>query len=705
MRKVYTAFWWHQHQPYYKADVDGDFQMPWVRLHGVKDYIGMANLISEFPKIKANINLTPSLLLQIDDYINNRGSDKAFKISKKSFSDLENGDKKYLIDNFFNINKNLIKQFLMYEELFEKRKYFKVLNDSSNRLSHSQIIDLIVLFNLSWIHKTEIDSDSKLKEISEKGSNFTEEEKNYVLDKHIEILKKIVPKHRELADKEQIEITTTPFYHPILPLLMNMDSVKVAMPNVVLPKNKFSLIEDAQVQLKKGLKFVKSLLNIEINGIWPSEGSVSEDILPLLAENNIKWFGTDKNILKKTVEYYGLKNDFNHFRPYSISFNDKKISVIFRDTELSDLVGFIYQNWQAEKAAEDLVMKIESKASSSEVKLVSIILDGENAWEYFPDNGIKFLRKLYTLISESDIIETVRISDFLNQFPPQSEIKKIYPGSWINSNFHIWIGHSEDRKGWEYLFNVRKDLSDILKTDSSITEENKNKALEEIYIAEGSDWYWWYGDDHFSGLDEEFDRLFRTHLKNVYKYLNREYPEFLDQPILDRESQQRYTYPTSFLKVKLDGFVSNYYEWANSGEYEPSQDSGAATQASKRIIDKLYFGFDTENFYLRLNFYENIPEQEMNNPRIHLELATPETKTFEINRNKSEDSLQNFEFKWKEILEIKIPFKELNLSKNQKCDFIVKVIKDNEIYERVPAYSSISFTVPDETFEWVNWKL
>lgn len=708
MKKVYTAFWWHQHQPYYKSDFEGDFLMPWVRLHGVKDYIGMINLLSEFPAIRANINYTPSLLLQLNDYINGNGTDTEYFISKKQITDLTEEDKKYIIKNFFRANEdNLIGKYTRYRELFEKKRFLKSSSNGMVQFSDTQIMDLIVLFNLSWIHETEIQSDKQLKAIVEKGKHFNEQDRDYILDKHLDILKKIIPLHKEFYQKGQVEITTTPFYHPILPLLMNMDSAREAMPDVILPGERIPLKEDALIHLSKGIQYAKDTFGIDIKGLWPSEGSVSEDILSILAENNIKWFGTDEGILKRSR----LEGRYRQYQPYLISRDFGEIAAIFRDTDLSDAVGFKYQNLNPDKAAEDLVRKLESQAVSDDVKLIPVILDGENAWEYYPGNAVPFFRKLYKLISESDKIETVRISDFLEKFPPQNKIGKLFAGSWINSDFYIWIGHEEDRKAWEYLFRVRNDLVNALREDKTITDEERKKAFEELYVAEGSDWFWWYGDDHFSGMDDEFDNLFRTHLKNIYKYIKRDYPEFLNEPVISKKDIIKFTHPTGFLQIEMDGRVSNYFEWLDAGVYDPVKDSGAATQVAGRLIRKVYFGFDSKNFYLRADFDKNILGDSKEDVSFLVEFLKPRTSLLRITKKSGEKSINGSglqdecDFKWDDIFELSVPFNVLKFFEGEKAEFFIRVFKEEEFFERVPSFSTLSFEVPDLTFEWENWKI
>ena len=287
----------------------------------------------------------------------------------------------------------------------------------------------------------------------------------------------------------------------------------------------------------------------------------------------------------------------------------------------------------------------------------------------------------------------------------------MFAGSWINSDFYIWIGHEEDRKAWEYLFRVRNDLVNALKENKSITDEEKRKAFEELYIAEGSDWFWWYGDDHFSGMDDEFDNLFRIHLKNIYKYIKRDFPEFLNEPVISKKDIIKFTHPTGFLQIEMDGRISNYFEWLDAGVYDPVKDSGAATQVAGRLTKKVYFGFDSKNFYLRVDFDEDILGADKENFNFLVEFLKPRTSLLRISQNSTKKSIngsefQNeFEFKWNDILELSVPFGLLKFFEGEKAEFFIRVFKEEEFFERIPSFSTLSFEVPDLTFEWENWKI
>ncbi|MEW6025859.1 MAG: glycoside hydrolase family 57 protein [Planctomycetota bacterium] len=627
-KKIYLAFLWHHHQPYYRiANGAVTFQMPWVRLHGIKDYYGMAALIAQFPKIKSNINLVPSLLKQIKEYVAGE-TDRLLFLSQRPSSELNPEDKQYILENGFLAHpQNMIGACARYKELYtlyqtaRQRVLAEKSQTADNLLTNSpqngqalkkllknlteqDFTDILVCSSQVWFHPLIIERDKELQALRAKGRNYTEEDKKLLVQKQLHYLSEIIPLHKKLQDSGQIEITTTPFYHPILPLLCNMNSTLQAMPQAALPAvDQKALFEDARLQMAEAMKFYREHFGIDARGIWPSEGSVAPSMAPLLLEQNVRYFASDEEILAHTLDrssdhFSGFLNDL--YQPYKT----RGMSVIFRDQYLSNLIGFQYQRWKASDAAEHLINEIKAGASRThqEAPLVSIILDGENPWEHYPNNGIEFLRLLYERLSNDAEIETVRISDYIEKHPPVKELDTIYAGSWINHNFSIWVGHKEDRDAWEYLAKTREMVSE---QKAKGAEQSKiDRAMESIYIAEGSDWYWWFGHEHSSALDDQFDLLFRKHLMNAYQVLGVNVPEYLHHQIKERRQKELHTLPWGLLDIKLDGKRSDYFEWLPAGQFDPASESGAAMDRSSdlgRIISRIFFGFDKHNLCLRID--------------------------------------------------------------------------------------------------------
>jgi len=718
MKKIYLSILWHFHQPYYKESVDGDFKMAWVRLHSVKDYISMANLLLEFPEMKATFNFTPSLIEQISDYVEGRGEDNIQKLCKKNVSDLTHNERCFILDKFFQANwNNMIRVWHRYEQLYRKRRInIKKSEEVLGDFSEQEILDLETWYNLTWIHQSEIEKDQFLIDLQKKGQGFTKSELDILMKKHLQIMSRIIPLYKELKEKGQVELTTSPFHHPILPLLFNMESALKAMPNKVLPKRSEELIEDGIIQIKKGIEHFIKQFGFSPLGMWPSEGSVSMDIIPVLAENGIKWIATDEEILGESLNR-NIKNPQERFellyRPYKLKVNEKEINIIFRDHFLSDLIGFKYQSWDSEIAADDLVNKIiEISKNSPKNSIVNIILDGENAWEYYPNNGITFLKNLYKKITENDFIIPITVSEYLDKFHPDRTIDNLFPGSWIDHNFYIWVGHNEDVKGWEYLYKTRESLKRYNSTEEDkIDREKFYKAWEELYITEGSDWFWWFGDDHNSGEDDIYDFLFREHLKNVFRHIEKPIPEYLNIPVIAPEKKAIFKAPIEFLKVKIDGKISSFFEWSGAGIYSSKNEKVAMDFDIEKIVKEIYFGFDLKNLFLRIDIFKDPINLFDKDKKILIQFISPKNIKIEILKNLNNeikaavngniiDSI-NID----KIIEIGISFETLGFSEREVVQFYTEIYEKENVLERIPLAGLITFEVPDKEFEIKYWNV
>ena len=746
MRKIYLAFLWHHHQPYYRLTSTGEFQMPWVRLHGIKDYYGMAALLQQFPKIKSNINLVPSLLKQIKEYLA-EDSDRLLFLAQQSVSDLTLQDKQYILENSFSAHPQyMIGVYPRYKELYSRLNNhtdiipgasIRVSQELAKGFSNQDFIDLLVCSNLVWFHPLIMERDPELKSLRQKGRDYTEDDKRLVIQKQKHYLAEIIPLHRKLQEDKQIEITTTPFYHPILPLLCDMNSARKALPNVTLPKvDQTALLDDARWQVSEAVKFYKEHFGVALKGFWPAEGSVSPEILPLLTEQGINYFATDEEILAQTINYYFTRDSNgmlqpqgaqNLYQPYRIGSN---LSVIFRDQHLSNLIGFQYQRWEPQKAVEHFINQIKSNAHkvSHEFPLVSVILDGENPWEHYPNNGIDFLRLLYERLSVDDEIETVRISDYLLSHPPERHLETIYSGSWINHNFSIWIGDNEDCQAWEYLAKTKETIKPILPT---LSKEMVDKVQENIYIAEGSDWFWWFGHEHSSVLDDQFDALFRNHLMNVYHLLGLNIPSYLYQPIKKPRPKELYSQPWGLLEIKLDGRRSDYFEWLAAGHFDVSANPpliATMDYSSKQLISHIFFGFDRKNICLRLDLPK---ERRLNNLKdntgdnrcleniyfilnflrplkrkviiCNLFEPSPCMQVLDENNEVIKETLEAIAIG--EIIEILCPLDILGFKKDDAIEFFVEVYsaETDKLLARYPDSQPIKLVVPAADSEYINW--
>ena len=503
------------HQPYYKNLLTHESEMPWVRLHGVKDYLDMVRMLNKFPEVKLTFNLVPSLLEQIEDFTNQTVKDKFLELSYKQANDLEQSEKEFLLNNFFSINEQkVIATIPRYYDLYLKHK-------AKKSFTTHDFLDLQVLFNLAWIDPSFRESIPELRHLVQKARFFTEPDKHIVLDKQLEILKQIIPEYRKFIDSGQIEATVTPYYHPILPLLYNTKIAREANTKSPLPKTQFNHPEDVKAQIDLAVEYFNAKFGIKPYGMWPSEESVSEHILPFIIQSGIKWIVADEAILFKSLSK--KKRDTTLlYQPHLLRRKEGDLNIVFRDRNLSDLIGFVYHTWKAQDAATDLMkhlgnISIEFKGKDT---LVTIAMDGENAWEYYSNDGIDFLEALYGRLSESKIIKTTTIKDYLHKFRVTKQIKRLAAGSWIYGEFGKWIGNPYKVRAWEALIEARKALETARVFASPL-------AWKQMYILEGSDWFWWAGED----VNGAFDKLYRMHLTNLYTILDLDPPDYLKKPL------------------------------------------------------------------------------------------------------------------------------------------------------------------------------
>ncbi len=601
---LYLAIIWHQHQPvYFKDPQTGIYQKPWVRLHATKDYVDMAAILEQYPEIHATFNLTPSLIRQLDD-LESGARDLYWVMTEAPADQLSVEQQQFLRERFFDTNPKIIARFPRYDELRVKR-------DAGEAFAPQDYLDLQVLFNLAWVDPDWL-AQEPLASLVARGRDFSEEDKIVLFKEHERLVAEVVPLHRKLQDAGQIEITMTPYAHPILPLITDSDLAKIAIPDIDLPEGRFLQPEDAAEQVRWGVELYQEHFGQAPRGMWPAEGSVAEAIIPMVAANGIEWMASDEGVLAYSLGLQGFKRDENDlvlfadrlYRPYYVQGDEgNPVAMVFRDVVISDKVGFAYSGMDGRAAAEDFIGRLHDirdalvVGESSQPRLVSVILDGENAWEHYPNDGKEFLHSLYELLSNDPTIQTVTPSEFLTLAPEQSSINQLWAGSWINHDFSTWIGEPEENQAWDLLKQTRDFLAEF--EDGSQTPADPDaleKARDQIFIAEGSDWFWWYGADQNSGNDDAFDQQFRDTLKQVYILLGAEPPRSLDAPIIPLQAVDASQAPTSLISPTIDG-AEQEGEWNGSGVY---QSTGGAMAEASRFFASLAYGFDPENLYLKI---------------------------------------------------------------------------------------------------------
>jgi alpha-amylase/alpha-mannosidase (GH57 family) len=605
---------WHQHQPFYKDLVSGEYRLPWVRLHALKDYYGMVKLLDEFPDVHQTFNLVPSLISQIQDYVAGTARDPFLQVAAKPARELTPEERRFALQYLFQANPvNMIGRYPRYRELWER---FRGTGDSPQRADRyfqpQDFTDLQVLSQIAWFDEFFLE-EPEIAALIKKGRGYSLEDQKFVIARERELLSKVLPAHAAAAQQGAVEISTSPFYHPILPLVCDSNQGAVSSSGLPLPRNRFRHPEDAREQLVRGLGLHQQVFGVSPVGVWPSEGSVSEEVLAIAQSLGVHWMATDEGVLGRSLQINfardgaGRLSDQLAAKLYTIhQFENGKtrMNLIFRDHTISDLVGFVYSGMPAQEAAAHLMRNIKDAAQPLIVKgqdaVIPIILDGENAWEYYPQSGREFLRRFYDALQREPGVEAVTVSEAISRHKDFGKLTSLVPGSWINANFNVWIGAPEDNKSWDYLYHARNFYSQAA---ARASEAQRQLAFQELLIAEGSDWNWWYGPEHHSANDREFDELYRKHLSNVYQALGATPPEYLAQPITAAASRPEFIPQTSYIHPRVAGDMVRYFEWMGAAVYTADHRAGAM-HGKQFLLDSVYAGIDENNVYGRLDFAE-----------------------------------------------------------------------------------------------------
>jgi alpha-amylase/alpha-mannosidase (GH57 family) len=613
-----VAILWHMHQPFYEDLATGEHLLPWVRMHGLKDYYGMVAMLRDFPAVRMTFNLVPSLLVQLEAFADGRAHDASLVLSLKPAVDLDASDHAFMLGNFFHAQRQrMIEPHPRYAELLALRGDWPPPDGdpgpSAGRFTVEEWRDLQVWHKLAWIDPLYLERDPRVRRLVARGRGFSEDDKTLLREVEIEILNRVIPEYRDAAARGQIEVSASPFYHPILPLLCDTDVYLRTHPQARVPRRRFSHPEDAAEQLARAAACHERLFGRPPAGLWPSEGSVSDAMVPLVRRAGFRWMATDELILARTLGVTLSRDHRGHleqperlYRPYRVSAGGGQVTCAFRDHVLSDLIGFTYAGWPAEAAADDFVGRLveggrrfRERTGGGEA-LIAVILDGENAWEHFEGGGRPFLRALYGRLAASPELRTVTMSE--GCAAATEDLSGIFPGSWIDANFSIWIGHRDDRQAWSQLADARAVIDASPGPPDAVA-----RAREELLIAEGSDWFWWYGDDHSSAHDADFDDLFRRHLRNVYTALGEAVPDqlFLTNITTEASAPAARPAPHGYLAPAIDGEETSYLEWLGAVCYEAGR--GAATGAMHQVtpaarqLARIHLGFDRERLLVRVD--------------------------------------------------------------------------------------------------------
>ncbi|TKB33658.1 MAG: glycoside hydrolase [Nitrospira sp.] len=733
MKTAHICFLWHMHQPYYTDPVAGSASMPWVRLHATKAYYDMAYVLEKFPSINATFNFTPSLLRQLQEVGSGAVRDLFLEHAQRPASDLRPEEKAFLIRHFFSANwATMVRPYPRYHELLVKRGTDvagRELERVARQFSTQDLLDLQTWHNLAWFGYGTVSRYPRLAALRAKNRGFTEEDKQEVLALQLVAVREIVPLYRRLMEREQIELTTTPFFHPILPLVIDTDFTRRARPDLPLP-SRFHAPEDAETQLRRAVEFHTATFGRAPVGLWPSEGSVCPELIPMLPKVGLRWLATDEGILVRSLNaaQQPWERHRDLYQPYQVGTDGQDVTMLFRDREISDAFGFIYHKTTPEMAAEDVLRRLRQiiHEAPQEQVTIGIVLDGENPWEHYHEGGEQFLSLLYKACSTGALdgheirTTTATISAALDAAPATRRVSHLHSGSWINQDYKIWIGHQEDNRGWDLVSHTRSRLTEI---SATLPADRAQAAWDELYAAEGSDWFWWYGDDFDCGYNDEFDRLFRTHLRNVWTIAGLTPPDLLNQPICRPSGMPEtdlVTAPLALLNPSIDGRVTDFFEWRGAGKITTQPPLGAMWKAEGVLTD-IQFGWSLDHLYLRLD------PDEQSQPRqagltVELQLHTPEhlyrlscalapssTNQFILSQKLASGSWQEIgpysSICHRQILELAVPFKDLQLTPGQELRMTILILEHRLEVARYPQYKPATFLVPGPEFEANLWRV
>jgi alpha-amylase/alpha-mannosidase (GH57 family) len=629
MTHINLMILWHMHQPQYRDPSTGRYVLPWTRLHATKDYWGMVRVLEEFPSVHATFNMVPSLGMQLEEYASGKFDEPWFDAAFAPAESLTEDQKQEILLRAFQLNRErLMARWPRYIELGD-RVESQGVERSASVLGLRDWRDLQFLSQLAWMDEEYLANDVDVSRLSAKGSDYTEKDKTVLRAKQLELLARVLPEYRKSAERGQIEISATPFYHPILPLLCDSDIARISNPGTPLPVPAFRYPEDAREQLRRAREYHKRVFGQAPLGLWPSEGSVSNAALGIAAELGFTWAATDEGVLGRTLDIgFGRDGEGvpDHARqlyaPWRMSVGGREMVCFFRDHYLSDLVGFVYTRMDSVEAAADLHRRLRAigeRISSPHPLTVSLILDGENAWEYYPENGRRFLREFYGRIERDSDICALTASEAVAAATAEGGIARhegIFPASWISANFDVWIGDREDVAGWQLLREARAYYTEraadhAVGANHAPTEAQLATAYESLLTAEGSDWFWWYGPEHSSANDAEFDAMFRKLLTTVYCELGGQAPDELAEPIKRFASPAVATPPLEYLKVRVDGRESSYFEWLGSGLYSADR-RGGSMHGRVPLLHELRYGFDEDTVFARVDAFPEAADEMLN---------------------------------------------------------------------------------------------
>ena len=698
------VFVWHHHQPDYRRPADGRALLPWVRLHATKDYLDMALHLRRHPRVKATFNFAPSLLDQLE-HARTGGADALFELLAKPPGALSPDERAELQSRSRMAPRWARERWPQYQQLCDRLRAPAVAGEP-------ELLRLNVFFLLAWLDPLLMDEPAAAAaERAAIAGTAGLAERDALLRLHAEILDRVVPAYRELAARGQIEITCSPAYHPILPLLVDVKTARRARPDQPSPVEDFAAPEDAAWQIRRGLEIATDAFGERPQGMWPSEGSVSPEAAALLAEQGVRWVATDEMVLWRSLGEGSARRE-SLYQPWRFATAHGDLAFFFRDHELSDRIGFVYSTWAAADAAADFVQRLrkigEAHAASGlpSRPVVSIVLDGENCWEHYAEDGMPFLVALYEALEAAEDIRTVTPAEALAERGQPAEMPRLHSGSWIDADFHIWAGHPEKNRAWDLLARTRAAL-----VASDSTRESHPDAWLSLSAAEGSDWFWWFGEDHYTADKALFDSLFRAHLQGVHEKAGLPVPSALALPVSGKaKSGDLHTAPTALVKATVDGRLTRYYEWHGAGLWKFGTGGGSMHRVTAPVAKALHYGFDETYFYLRLDFAEDaLPGADAS---LVLDVSAPVAMRLRVDGlaagaaafgREDGEPLPGAVAALDDVLEIGLPLAAFAGAPGQTLELLLHVERGAQRLESLPPGEPLRVTLPGPEWDAAHW--
>jgi alpha-amylase/alpha-mannosidase (GH57 family) len=691
---------WHFHQPDYREPDSRRARLPWVRLHAAKDYLDMARRLEAHPRLRATFNFVPVLADQLDDAAHGF-PDALLDTLARPVESLDDATRLEVAERCAAIPRHALERWPDLRRLLDRIRRQRAAGIAP---SDEELVELEAGFLLGWIDPLFLAEPEAVRALNVAG-RFTRHERDDLLALHARLTAQVLPAYRRLAENGQIELSASPYYHPILPLLVDIASARRARPDLALPREPFAAPEDARLQIESAIRRHQEFFGQPPRGMWPSEGSVSPEVAEIAAAAGLRWLASDEGVLMRSLTG-AARSRRALYQPWMVQTPAGEIALFFRDRELSDRIGFVYQQWQAADAVADFLARLRRIGADhpgDEPPLVAVILDGENCWEAYAEDGGPFLDQLYEALAAAPDIRTRTPAEVLDTARVIPLLSQLHSGSWIDADFHIWVGHPEKNRAWDLIARARRDLADA-----------GGEAREALLRAEGSDWFWWLGDDHHTPDKPLFDELFRHQLASAYRAAGRLAPSTLGIPIVPAPGERGRREPAAgLIHPVLDGRPTHYYEWQAAERFDVAR-GGSAMHAGPGLARELYVGFDADHLYLRLDFLAGIPPGPSHGLR--LDFVEPAVGRVEVARL-GPGSSPVFHVTpagdageieagccLGTILELALPRPAFGLIPGQPLELVVQILDGGRPIETVPPGETVRTAVPDESFDVAAWR-